>query len=78
MQKIVKEDGRINLDWICLKCDGSSSMMKKTMWKVGGYNAQSASHVNCISQLHQSLFGLDEDDEYLCPECFFTEPNVDD
>ena len=39
---------------------------------------QSASHVNCISQLHQSLFDLDKDDEYLCPECFLKEPNVDD
>ena len=61
-----------------LRVMGASSMMKKTVWKVGGYNAQSASHVNCISQLHQSLSDLDKDDEYLCPECFFTEPNVDD
>ena len=54
-----------------LRVMGASSMMKKTVWKVGGYNAQSASHVNCISQLHQSLSDLDEDDEYLSGVLFY-------
>ena len=64
-------------DWICLTCDVSffndeeNGVERK--W-VQCSKCQSISHINCISQLQ---FDLDEDDKYLCPECFFTEPNAD-
>ena len=49
-------------------------MMMKMVLKVSGCNAQSTTvyHINCISQLH------DDDDEYLCHNGYFEEPNADD
>ena len=67
-------------DWICLTCDGSffsdedNDVVSK--W-VQCTSCKSTTHVSCISLLHHNLFSFesDENEEYLCPECFFTEPN---
>ena len=68
-------------DWICLAFHGSFFSDEENGVE-SGCNAQCAkapyTSLNCISQLHQNLFDLNEDDKYLCPECYFEEPKTDD
>ena len=53
------------------------SVMKTMMLTVSGCNAQAVKVSHTSVALACSLFSFesDEDEEYLCPECIFTEPN---